>query len=123
LFNIPDATQGGGSIDGVSVRVTNKTANAGQLFASLYRQDGTAIYKSKLIGAVEPKSTVRFNTGEGDEFDLTKVEGGPYRWPGERAVLRLSTDLQDVEMFGLVRNITGGPSMNVSTGATGNGCD
>jgi hypothetical protein len=123
LFNIPDATQGGGSIDGVSVRVTNKTANAGQLFASLYRQDGTAIYKSKLIGAVESKSTVRFNTGEGDEFDLTLVEGGPYRWPGERAVLRLSTDLQDVEMFGLVRNITGGPSMNVSTGATGNGCD
>jgi hypothetical protein len=121
LYNIPDGTPGRGSLDGVSVRFTNKSSTrTGNVYGEMFDEKGVSIYGSrKLLAAIEPNATVRFNTGEGGDLDLTY---GQYNWAGQRARLYITTDLQDIEVFGLVRNTQGGPNMNVSTGATGNGC-
>jgi hypothetical protein len=121
LYNIPDGTAGLGSLDGISVRVTNKSKDrTGTIFGELFDEKGVSIYGSrKTLSTIEPSATVRFNTGEGGDLDLTY---GQYHWAGQRAKLVITSDLQDVEIFGLVRNVQGGPNMNVSTGATGNGC-
>jgi hypothetical protein len=121
LYNIPDGTPGRGSLDGVSVRFTNKsTTRTGNVYGEMFDEKGVSIYGSrKLLATVEPSATVRFNTGEGGDLDLTY---GQYNWAGQRARLYVTTDLQDIEIFGLVRNTQGGPNMNVSAGATGNGC-
>jgi hypothetical protein len=121
LYNIPDGTAGRGSLDGVSVRFTNKsTTRTGTIFGDLIDEKGVSIYGArKTLATVEPSATVRLNSGEGGDLDLTF---GQYNWAGQRAKLVITSDLQDVEIFGLVRNVQGGPSMNVSTGATGNGC-
>jgi hypothetical protein len=122
LYNIPDGTAGGGSIDVVSVRFTNKSrTRAGTVYGELFGEDGVSIYGSrKTLATVAEGVTVRLNSGEGGDMDLTFA--GQYKWSGQRARLVITSDLQDVEVFALVRNINGGPSMNVSTGANGNGC-
>jgi hypothetical protein len=121
LYNIPDGTAGLGSLDGVSVRITNKSKDrTGTIFGELYDEKGVNLYGSrKTLATIEPMATIRLNTGEGGDLDLTY---GQYHWAGQRARLVITSDLQDIEMFGLVRNTQGGPNMNVSTGATGNGC-
>jgi hypothetical protein len=122
LYNVPDGTPGRGSLDGVSIRFTNKSATVtGNVYGELFDESGKSIYGSRktLITGVAPLATVRLNSGEGGDLDLTF---GQYNWAGQRARLLITSDLQDAEIFALVRNTQGGPNMNVSTGATGNGC-
>jgi hypothetical protein len=133
LFNIPDATESLGSLstDLVMVRITNNGPDAGTLYATLYDQSGKPIYspKRQAIGPIEPFQTVVYYTGREKSlptydpaFDLAAI-GGAQHWVGQRATLIVATELSDVSIFGLVRNRHGGPNMNMSTGATGNGCD
>jgi hypothetical protein len=46
-------------------------------------------------------------------------------WGYGRLILKLETNLDDVEMMGLVRNDTvpGSPVTNMSVGVSGDGCD
>jgi hypothetical protein len=134
LFNIPDGTEemgGNISTDVVSVRITNNGPDAGTLYATLYDQSGKPIYtpaKRQAIGPIAPFQTVRYYTGQESadgysaDFDLTTY-GSAQHWVGQRATVVIATELSDVSIFGLVRNRHGGPNMNISTGATGNGCD
>jgi hypothetical protein len=134
LFNIPDGTEEAGSLstDVVSVRITNNSGtDSGTLYATLYNQSGQPIYtpaKRQAIGPIGPYQTVRYYTGQesangyDETFDLTTY-GNAQHWVGQRATVVIATELTDVSIFGLVRNRHGGPNMNISTGATGNGCD
>jgi hypothetical protein len=125
LYNIPDGTPGRGSLDGVSVRFTNKSKTAtGTIYGEMFDEKGQSIYGSRktLATDVGPLKTLRFNTGEGDTADGIDLTFSQYNWAGQRARLVITSNLQDAEVFALVRNVQGGPSMNVSTGATGSGC-
>jgi hypothetical protein len=134
LFNVPDGTEELSptlSTDVVSIRITNNTATEGTLYATLYDQNGKQIYtpnKRQVIGTIAPFATVRYYTGQESmdgydpAFDLTEF-GSAQHWVGQRATLVVATELPDVSIFDLVRNRNSAPNMNMSTGATGNGCD
>jgi hypothetical protein len=134
LFNIPDGTETLAptlSTDVVSVRITNNGATEGTLYATLYDQRGNQIYtpnKRQAIGTIAPFATVRYYTGQESmagydpAFDLTTY-GSAQHWVGQRATLIIATELSDISVFDLVRNRNSAPNMNMSTGATGNGCD
>jgi hypothetical protein len=133
LFNIPDGTESLSpsiSTDVVSIRVTNNTSQEGTLYATLYDQSGKPIYtpKRQVIGPIAPFATVRYYTGQESmsnydpAFDLTQF-GSAQHWVGQRATLVIATELSDISVFDLVRNRNSAPNMNMSTGATGNGCD
>jgi hypothetical protein len=134
LYNIPDGTEKASSVstDVVSVRITNNGPEIdGKLYATLYDQSGQPIYKPAKrveLGSIGPYETIRYYTGQESaegydpNRDLTTF-GNAAHWVGQRATLVIATNLPDVSIFGLVRNRHGGPNMNMSTGATGNGCD
>jgi hypothetical protein len=135
LYNVPDGTETGTTLstDVVSVRITNTSKNPGRLFATLYDQSGKPLYtpnKRVSLGDIAPYQTLRYYTGQENmdgysvDKDLTTL-GIVGHWVGQRATLIIASDLneEDISIFGLVRNRHGGPNMNMSTGATGNGCD
>jgi hypothetical protein len=135
LFNIPDGTEALSpmiSTDVVSIRITNNGPDQGNLYATLYNQKGEPIYtpKRQAIGTIGPFQTVRYYTGQESAinppydpaFDLATY-GNAQHWVGQRATLIIATELPDVSIFDLVRNRNSAPNMNMSTGATGNGCD
>jgi hypothetical protein len=125
LYNIPNGTPE--AIDATSVRITNTTSGQdGHLFATLRDTTGKVLYTAvdMLDGEViKPRQTVRFKVGDDgtDSIDLTSFGGG-VTWDG-RAILTVTSDLLDMEVFGLLRNAKGGPLMNLSAGGTGSGCD
>jgi hypothetical protein len=125
VYNIPNGTTE--AIDATSVRVTNTTGTQdGHLFATLRDDTGKVLYTAvdMLEGnVIKPHETVRFRVGNDstDSVDLSSFGGG-VTWDG-RAVLTITSDLLNMEVFGLLRNAKGGPLMNLSTGGTGNGCD
>jgi hypothetical protein len=114
LYNIPSSA----AVDDLSVRVTNTGAKEGTVKAKLYALDGTVLINNEtLIDTIKPKETVRL-----DAAKLTELAGGTV-WSGRAVLILLSTIQEgDMEVFGLVRNSAGGPLMNLSTGAQGNGC-
>lgn len=115
LYNIPASN----AVDELSIRVTNTSNQEGIVKGTLQSLDGTTLFTNEdLITALAPKQTVRV-----DAAALKTLAGGT-DWTG-RAVLTLSSNIKDgyLEAFALVRNKAGGPLMNLSSGATGNGCD
>jgi hypothetical protein len=133
LYNIPDGTESLSpaiSTDVVSVRITNNGPEEGTLYATLYDHSGKPIYtpKRQVIGTIAPFQTVRYYTGQESSptydpvFDLTTY-GSAQHWVGQRATVVIATELPDISVFDLVRNRNSAPNMNMSTGATGNGCD
>jgi hypothetical protein len=135
LYNVPDGTESGTALstDVVSVRITNNSPAVGKLYATLYDQSGKAIYtpqKRVPIGEIQPFQTIRYYTGQENSPGYESAKdlatfGGAQHWVGQRATLIIASDLpkEDISIFGLVRNRNSGPNMNMSTGATGNGCD
>jgi hypothetical protein len=133
LFNIPDGSEKQSTIstDVVSIRITNNGSTPGKLYATLRNQKGEQLYtpdKRVLLGEIAPYQTIRYYTGQetGTDYSVDRdlaAFGNVRHWVGERATLIIGSDLDDISIFGLVRNRHGGPNMNISTGATGNGCD
>jgi hypothetical protein len=115
LYNIPASN----AVDALSIRVTNTSRQAGVVKGTLQALDGTTIFTNQdLIPALASNATVRVDAA------ALKVLAGGTDWTG-RAVLTLSSNIKDgsLEVFSLVRNKAGGPLMNLSGGASGNGCD
>jgi hypothetical protein len=116
LYNIPAP----GAADTLSVRVTNTSNQAGIVLGTLRALDGSTLFtNAELIPELAPNATARISAE-----DLEAANGGT-GWTG-RAVLILSSNIKSgyMEAYGLVRNTQGGgPLMNLSTGASGNGCD
>jgi hypothetical protein len=132
LYNIPDGTSpnptgGNISLDKVTVRVHNRSnTKTGTLKGTLTDQTGKVLFANvDLLPSADvlgPNMTIRLNTGEGGEYDLTTL--ATEHWIGQRAKLVLTSNLQedDLEIFGLVRSQNDESMGNLSTGATGNGC-
>jgi hypothetical protein len=114
LYNIPNAA----AVDELSIRLTNTGSKEGGVRGTLYGLDGVPIFNGVvLVDTLLPYTTVRLSA------DDVKTAAGGTDWAG-RAVLTLSSTISEgsLEVFGLVRNKAGGPLMNLSAGATGNGC-
>jgi hypothetical protein len=112
LYNIPSSE----AVDELSVRITNTGNKEGNVKAKLYSLTGDVLINNEDLVTVAPNQTVRV-----DAAQLTTLAGGTV-WKG-RAVLTLSSTIKDgdMEVFALVRNRAGGPLMNLSVGAQGNG--
>jgi hypothetical protein len=115
LYNIPNSA----AVDTLSVRITNMGNKEGVVLGTLRGLDGVEIFSNQiLVAALAPNATSRI-----DAAVLKDLAGGT-DWAG-RAVLTLSSTIPEgnMEAYGLVRNRAGGPLMNLSAGASGNGCD
>jgi hypothetical protein len=116
LYNIPNTA----AVDTLSVKITNNSNKTANLYGTLVAKDGSVLFKNKPLdpATIEPNATVRIDAaGLKTAGELTDD------WAG-RAVLTVTSDITDNNMSvsGLVRNSNGGPLMNMSVGATGNGC-
>jgi hypothetical protein len=129
LYNIPDGTAGLAqvSVDKLRIKVHNRsTGKTGTLKGSLYGQDGRVLFQNVNLlpdaAVFGPGMTVNLNTGEGNDYDLTKY--ATEHWVGERAILKLTSNLQreEFEAFGLVRSQSDQSVGNLSHGASGGGC-
>jgi hypothetical protein len=128
LYNIP----GPNSIENANIRVTNKSATPdGTLIGTLRLPDGTEIFTDYDIltatglGLIGPNQTMYLNTDKLDEIAQSASNpNGAWTDGWTRAILRLETNLDYVEMMALIRDddVMGAPLMNMSTGASGNGC-
>jgi hypothetical protein len=115
LYNIPNTA----AVDELSVRITNMGNKEGVVLGTLRGLDGTAIFTNgTLVEALAPNTSTRIDA------NALKTLAGGTDWAG-RAVLTLSSTIPEgnMEAYGLVRNKAGGPLMNLSTGASGDGCD
>lgn len=120
LYNIPQSD----ALDVVNIRVTNDSATvSGFVKGKLRDVDGKVIFQKTLIeqGSFEPHQTVRLT--------LADLTAGGESWKG-RAILTLESNIPTPKMqvYGLLRAKEAGtpvetPLLNMSTGATGNGCD
>jgi hypothetical protein len=128
LYNIP----GPDSIENANIRVTNKEATQdGTLKGTLRLPTGEAIFEDydiltaaglDVIGA---NQTIYFNTDTLNTIaQSTSNPNGVWTEGWSRAILRLETNLDNVEMMALIRDddVMGAPLMNMSVGASGNGC-
>lgn len=123
LYNIPPPT---GSQDTLNIRITNDSATVtGFVKGTLRDYTGKEIFKGKFL--VEPGKLVPHQTVH---LDMTALTAGGVSWD-KRAVLTVESNIPEpnMQVFGFLRN-TGSkpgfpesPLMNMSTGATGNGCD
>jgi hypothetical protein len=128
LYNIP----GPNSIENANIRVTNKTATPdGTLIGTLRLPDGTEIFTDYDIltatglGLIGSNQTIYFNTDMLNTIAQSASNpNGAWTDGWKRAILRLETNLNTVEMMALIRDddVLGAPLMNMSTGASGNGC-
>jgi hypothetical protein len=128
LYNIP----GPNSIENANIRVTNKSATPdGTLYGTLRLPDGTEIFSNYDIltaaglGLIGSNQTIYFNTDTLNTIAQSSSNpNGAWADGWSRAILRLETNLDTVEMMALIRDddVLGAPLMNMSTGASGNGC-
>jgi len=121
LYNVPNVNAN----DEVNIRITNRSTRSGVLMGSLRDKDNNYIFQNvPLLGegnTLEPNATVRLTAEQLKEV-ATSNGHATGDWAG-RGVLIISSDLTDMEVFGLLRNKAGGPLLNISTGASGSGCD
>lgn len=128
LYNIP----GPNSVENANVRIINKSAVAdGTLVGTLRLPDGTEIFTDYDIltaaglGLIGPNQTMYFNTATLDTIAKSATNpNGVWDKGWTRAILRLESNLDYVEMMALIRDddVSGAPLMNMSAGASGNGC-
>jgi hypothetical protein len=128
LYNIP----GPNSIENANIRVTNKSATPdGTLIGTLRLPDGTEIFTDYDIltatglGLIGANQTMYLNTDMLNTIAQSASNpNGAWTDGWTRAILRLETNLNTVEMMALIRDddVMGAPLMNMSTGASGNGC-
>ena len=129
FYNVPNAN----AKDEGFFRFTNKSTKEGTLLGTLRNRDGDILFQDvTLQDALAVKATAVVKATDLHQFAIdansAALEEGRL-WSG-RAILTVSSDLPDMEGFGLLRGkdlanpgFTLGPLINLSTGATGNGCD
>jgi len=127
LYNIPNPT----AVDLLSVRIINKTDEAGRVIGTLRDYTGLNVFTNKtLVDSLAANATVRLGETDsvssdvfldGIEKDTAWVEANPGKttWD-ERATLQINSSIDDLGVFGLVRNRKGGPLTNMSFGANYN---
>jgi hypothetical protein len=123
LYNIPDVQTV--AYDKINIRIINRSTASGKLTASLRDDANNAVFTDVPLNnsqAINPNQTVTLDSA-GLET-LAKQKGHSGEWG--RGVLTISSDLIKMEVFGLLRNTNpsgNAPLLNMSIGASGNGCD
>jgi hypothetical protein len=116
VFNVPKA----GAMDILNIRVTNDSAEAGELTMTLYGMDGAVLGEGVLATAEEfgPGKTIRFTSTN----LATKL--GDITWE-KRGMLEINSTLSKIELMTLLRhNNPNVPLLtNLSTGARGYACE
>jgi hypothetical protein len=120
VYNVPAE----GAVDIVNIRITNRSSREGTLMGSLRDADNNYIFQNAdlLNGEkLAQNGTVRLTA---TELKTVATANGHATgtWSG-RAVGTVTSDLTNMEVFGLLRNSAGGPLLNMSVGASGSGCD
>jgi hypothetical protein len=139
VYNVP--SPGDNVADLLSIRITNDTRYPGAINGTLYPEAGGTpdfenvnLLSSILADTADPRSQVLSLDGTDAVLapgatirlsadDISKVAGNT--WAGERKVLRIQSELSDLEVMTLLRyavDSTKQPQSNVSTGVTGNSC-
>jgi hypothetical protein len=133
VYNVP--SPGDGVADLLSVRVTNDSRYEGKLTATLYSEDGTEVFLNRnLLGLITGTAVV--GTGEEAKLkagatvrlsskDIADIAELPAGWPGERKVMKIQSEIADMEVLTLLRyapNANLQPQSNISTGVTGSSC-
>ena len=128
VYNVTDNTKP----DFTNIRVTNRSDRNGTLTFSLRDMVGETKFDSvpmqkvvnfetgetQAVESITPNQTIRFTS-----HDLTKTANDV---AFGRGVLTIGSDLVNMEVFALLRNQSVGgsnPLLNLSVGASGNGCD
>lgn len=128
VYNVTDNTKP----DFTNIRVTNRSDRNGTLTFSLRNMAGELVFDSvpmqkivnfdpveaQTVENITPNQTLRFTS-----HDLTKTANDV---AFGRGVLTVGSDLVSMEVFALLRNQSVGgsnPLLNLSVGASGNGCD
>jgi hypothetical protein len=123
LYNIPDVQTV--AYDKINIRIINRSTASGKLTASLRDEDNNPVFTDVALNgsqAINPNQTVTIDSA-GLET-LAKQKGHSGKWG--RGVLTIGSDLIKMEVFGLLRNTNpsgNAPLLNMSIGASGNGCD
>ncbi len=123
LYNIPDVQTV--AYDKINIRIINRSTASGKLTASLRDEANNTVFTDVALNgsqAINPNQTVTIDSA-GLET-LAKQKGHSGKWG--RGVLTIGSDLIKMEVFGLLRNTNpsgNAPLLNMSIGASGNGCD
>jgi hypothetical protein len=132
LFNVPSPSTN--ATDNFNLRITNTSADAGTVLGTLRDEKGAEILSNQeLVNSLAPDATAYLNAEaiqaitknqawiDANPTAPLDASGAP-TWSG-RATLTLAGNLRTMEAYGLLREKTGGaPLLNISTGASGNGC-
>jgi hypothetical protein len=108
--------------DNTNIRIINRSTASGTLTASLRDQDNSAVFTDISLGTINPNQTITLNS----EDLVTKAKQAGHSGKWGRGVLTIGSDLIKMEVFGLVRNLNpngNAPLLNMSLGASGNGCN
>jgi hypothetical protein len=149
VFNVPPPD---GNLDLLSVRITNDTAKAGSLTGTLYPEAGgdppvpdalnVNLLAKIALDAADSRNKVIEMVNDASGTPVPALKGGSTirlsskdiadagdvaSWTGERKVLKIKSEISELEVMTLLRY--GGedplkaPQSNVSTGVTGNSCE
>ena len=127
LYNVPDNDRA----DKPSIRITNRSSNPdgsvliGTLRAT-FNEDGVNVVKNvfknvTLFGGTKIKPNQTFRLSGKDLADIAEQNPGFGSRTWGRGILTISSDLLNMEVFGLVRQ-KGGTLMNLSKAASGQAC-
>ncbi len=134
LYNVPHKQ----ASDLGFYRFINKTDIDATVWGTLKDRDGVEYFADQELGTVSANSTLVVKSTEIHEYAITAGASEEKPWTG-RAILTINSNSTDMEAYGLLRgkntrsvllpagattppaNI--GPLINVSAGASGNGCD
>lgn len=115
-------TDGVTTSDTSNIRVTNRSSVNGTLTGTLTDQNGDSVFTNvELATNVKPYQTIYL--GSTDLVNKAKAAGHSGEFV--RGNLTIGSDLQKMEVFALLRNKASSvqPLLNMSLGASGNGCD
>jgi len=139
VFNVPPV----GAQDEMSLRITNKTSSqTGVVLGTLRDKEGEVLFEQQPLQGFDssravvildketgpgllPKATIRITSDNILTVLRAAKDDETATWKG-RAVLTISSDLTSMEVFNLLRTTTDvviKPLLNLSVGASGNGCD
>ncbi|MDM8567351.1 hypothetical protein QUF74_17090 [Candidatus Halobeggiatoa sp. HSG11] len=117
-------------------RFINKTTKEAMVLGSLTDRDGTVHLKDQELGTAPAKGTLVVTAEQLHDYAVAQTGAAEEKpWKG-RALLSINSDSTDMDVYGLLRAkntkdvtmngiipTTMGPLINISAGASGNGCD
>jgi hypothetical protein len=121
IYNVPTLA----TIDRANIRITNTSGSDATVYVTLRDAGGTRVLDNfQLPGdPLKPNETRYINSDMLENDFIKTVNPNVLPLRNQRMVLDINSNVKSLEIFGLVRNASGGPLTNMSVAASGNGCD